>query len=390
MKLKLKKKIPLKPRALLLYDANREIDTGHRLYNEIMLYAESFEELHVFVFIKDLIDLKKEVVIMGTHVYMYYIPGKGKQIFLESDQLWSLLKYHLIWKKHFRPDVILNFSSHVGSLVGYFLAKRYEVPFLMATTGAFLELPKFSSGYMRNHFLITRADGIAVSGKKTAEVLTDRLKVPAEKVSIIVPAIDMSFLERKIEPFNYTQVHPNHNFFLVTQASVRHARDTTFILKVFREIITKYPKTALILIVPTADVKAMKQMSTKMAQSIYVYGEDEDVRAYYSGGHIFLATSFSEEMASPVIYALGLHVPVVTTETNITKEIFSGSPYQEFMKSPGDIHGYTQAVFRLMENQQVRNEYRLNGSLLLKNLPLQNLSGQVAAVFSMITKVSHL
>jgi glycosyltransferase involved in cell wall biosynthesis len=390
MKLKLKKKVPLKPRALLLYDANREIDIGHRLYNEIMLYAESLEELHVFVFIKDLAQVKKQVTTLGAHVYMYYISGNGKQIFLESDRLWSLIKYHLVWKKHFRPDVVLNFSSHVGSLIGYFLALRYSVPFFIATTGAFLELPKLSTGYMRNRFLLKRAEGIFTSGEKTATTVTNRFAIPSEKVTVVLPAVDMSFLERKIEPFNYAQAYPNHNFFLVAQASISHKRDSNFIVKVFMEILKKYPRTALILIVPSLQVRAMKQIVATMPQSIYVYGEDEDVRPYYAGGHIFLATSFSEEMASPVIYALGLHVSVVTTETSIAKEIFSGSRYQEFMKAPGDTYGYTQAVLTLIENQQVRNEYRLNGSLLLKNLTLQNLSGQVAVVLNTLTQVAHL
>jgi glycosyltransferase involved in cell wall biosynthesis len=224
-----------------------------------------------------------------------------------------------------------------------------------------------------------------VPGEKIADALINHAGVPNEKISVIRPAVDMSFLSRSVESINYLKQYPQHNFFLLTRVSVGHKRDLAFILKVFALVVNRYTRTALMMMVPPEQVAAVKKIvAASHNRSIYVFSEEDDSMSYYGGAQIFLSIAESEEMTIPIACALSLHVPVVTTEAGVAKEIFSGSRYQEFMKPFGDVDGYSKAVFRLIENQQLRNEYRLNSPILLNSLTLQNPQGYVATILASI------
>jgi glycosyltransferase involved in cell wall biosynthesis len=377
--------VPVERRGLLIYDADRELDTTHPLWNEIMLYAERLEEVHVFVFIKKFPAKATRVVHLSANTFVYYLPGTW--VVFRLDTILPLIKYNMVWNKTFRPDFILNHSTHSGALLGLALAKRYRVPYVLATLGGFLEMPVLSREFLLHYILARCAQLVVVPGDKVAHDLSTHIGVRSTRISVVPPAVDLSFLGKKVEAMSFAKKYPFHNFFLVTQTSIGHRRDIMFLMRVFRRVLSKYPKTALVFVVPKSQVDIISHIVTgRRSTSSYVYAQGDDIAQMIAGGHAYLSTSETQEMAIPVVRALSLHVPVVATSVGIAKDLFVGTRYARFMVPVADEDAYTQAIIDLIENQQLRDEYRLNTTTLIATFTPQTPSGYVAAVVARVVQ----
>lgn len=376
---------PAESRGLLIYDADRELDTTHPLWNEIMLYAERLEEVHVFVFIKKFPAKATRVVHLSTNTFVYYLPGTW--ILFRLDTILPLVKYNMIWNKTFRPDFILNHSTHSGALLGLVLAKRYRVPYVVSTLGGFLEMPVLSREFLLHYILVRSAQRVIVPGDKVAHDLSTHIGVRSALISVVPPAVDLSFLGKKVEAMSFGKKYPFHNFFLVTQTSIGHRRDIMFLMRVFRRVLSKYPKTALVFIVPRSQVDTVTHIVVgRRGTSAYVYAQGDDITEVIAGGHVYLSTSETQEMAIPVVRALSLHIPVVATTVGIAKDLFTGTRYARFMVPVADEDAYTKAIIDLIENQQLRDDYRLNTTTLIATFTPQTPSGYVAAVVACVVQ----
>ncbi len=381
MKMQPIKILPTKPRALLIYDADREIDIAHPLWNEIMLYGDQLEELHCIILVKNLAKGGTRVVNLSPNVFAYYM--SGNHLWWHFDEIVDMIKYHMVWKREFRPHFILNLSTHTGGWIGYILAKRYGREFFVSTNGTFLEAPLLSREFIRQFALARCAQGIFVPGEKVADTIVTRAGVRPDKVTVVRPAVDTSFLGRKPDPINFGVQYPQQKFFLLTHASLGHRRDSMFVARVFAKIVIKYPRVALVVMVPTSQVRAFERiLSTKHTQSIHVRAAGDDIANYVSGANIYLAAADSDEATIPIIQALSVHTPVVTTQSGIAKEIFTNTPYEKFMAA--DIEGFCKAISLLIENAQERDAYRLNSTVLVQSLSLQTLQGHVSTVLAKI------
>ena len=385
MKMKPLLVVPAKPRALLIYDADREIDTTHPLWNEIMLYSDALEEVHCLILVKNLPKNGTRVVNLAPNVFAYYVPGN--HLWWHFDEIVHLIHYHMFWQHEFRPHFVLDFSTHNGAWIGRALAARYHRDFFVSTSGTFLDLSIFSWQYWRQHMLVRSARMVFVPGEKVADALVNRIGVKSDRVSVVAPAVDLSFLGRKVESINYAHDYPQHNLILLTQAVLGHKRDLVFIIGIFKKLIVKYPRMALMVLVPTAQMKTfVRLLSIHHNPSIHLIPITDDVARYYSGAHIYLCASESDEATVPIIRSLELHVPVVTTDSTIAKEIFTGTPYERYMVH--DAESFQKAVSLLVENQQERDGYRLNSDILVRSLKLQNLQGHISTILATIAKLN--
>ncbi len=385
MKVPLKQKLPPKPRVLLFYDADHQIDVAHPLYSEITVFGEKFEEVHVIVTLKQLPNKFPFASTLGSNIFLYYI-CEGSIIFT-FDEIRPFLRYHLVWRARFRPDLILNYSERSTIWIAYFFARHYQRPLTMVTSGTFLDLPFFSRMQLRQYIVAKSATQIIAPGEFIANNLISRIHVRTEKVSVITPAIDMKFLEGKIAPISFAKQFPPSVFFLVSHVTAAHQRDLAFLLNVYTEIHARYRWAGLVLMVPSAHVGAIEKIvATKQDTSINVVGADDTIGNYFAGANIFLSVSESADTTKALIQSLSLHTPVVTTATPTAKEIFTGSRYEQFVQPFGDVRAYSAAVIELIEHQQVRDEYRLNASVLLDKIKVQTVPGYMATLIATITK----
>ncbi len=385
MKVRPNVSLPPKPRGLLIYDADRELDTTHPLWNEIMLYSERLEEVHVLVCIKKFPQKATRVVHLNTNTFVYYLPSRW--LLLRLGTILPLIRYNMVWNKMFRPQFILNHSTHSGAILGFFLSLRYRIPYVVSTTGGFLEAPILSREFLLHYALMRCAQQILVPGEKTAHDLSAHTGVPSTRISVVPPAVDLSFLGQKVDAVSFAKQYPFHNFFLITQTSIGHRRDIMFLMRVFRRVLSKYPKTALIIVVPRSQVAVVSHIvGGRHAASVYVYPQGDEIAQMIAGAHVYLATSETQETVLPIVRALSLHIPVVATSVGIAKDLFTGTRYAQCTVAVGDEDAYTKAVVDLIEHQQLRDEYRLNTTTLIATFTPQTPSGYIAAVLAHVVQ----
>lgn len=369
-------------RALLVYQSDKIIDSNHPLFNEIILYGQNLAEVHVFAFVQNLDFESSEISKLAENIFLYTLPGQD--LFWDLDKIWRLIGNQIIWQKRLRVDYVLNFADGWPAWIGYFLAWKYHRKFFIGTNGEFVYLPKYKGRYILSYLLLRLAKGIIVPGEQIANALINHIKVASRKVAVVKKAIDISYLGQKSEPVQFTKIYPAHNFFLITQVSLASRREIDFVLRVFEKVVNRYTRVALIMLVPSEQLTSIKEIVSRYRNSsIYIKHTSQEILNNFAGANIFLSVTDNEDSAS-LIGALAVHTPVVATKTMIAQEIFANSRYQEFMIPVGEVEGFTQAVFKLIENQQLSNEYRLNSALLIKDLSLPTELGQIKSVLKNI------
>lgn len=373
-----------KPRALFMYDSDRIVDEMHPQWAEIVQYAQKLAELHILVFISTGVPKEHRVEQVLDNVFVYYVFARS--VVPRIGRLWQVVRRNLVWKKNFRADFILSNSSHLGSLVGVYLAKRFKKPLFLTTSGTFLELSPYAREYQLLRYVAHHAHMVFVPSATASDMLVARTHISNERIAIIRPAIDLDFLQQPHAFVEYAKRYPQHNLFLLTHTSLAHRRGIALLLKVWEAVIEKYPRTALVVVTPAAQVRHIEHILHQAGHRryVYVFPESTDIAEVYGGAHILLATSEAEEINMPVVTALGLHIPVVTTPAGVAKELFTGSRYERFMCPFGDAAAFTAAVTTLIEDQHVRDDYRLNSPLLLKVLTLQTKAQYADMLFSSI------
>ncbi|HWC57962.1 MAG TPA: glycosyltransferase [Candidatus Paceibacterota bacterium] len=368
---------------LLLYDADREIDGAHPLYNEIMLFAQQCTELHVMVYIPRLPIAHQRVVSLGPTVIVYYLP---RPIFWRIDELWPMARYHLLWQKHFRPDVIINHcASATGTLVACALAKRFHRPLFGVIDGDTIEAPVFSRKRFTLYLLTTLARSLVVQSDYAKTLLIRRLHPATKKVTVVPPAVDLSFLARATDAIHYATILPQHNFFILTEASIGEKRSLHEALAIVSRVLITFPHAALVVVAPSDQLRSLRRfIEAHHVPSVYVYARDDMLSAYYAGAHLCMVTSTAPASTASIIRALALHVPVVATTSERAAAILAGSPYDRFLVRARDTEGFAHAIEALMSDQRSRDDYRLNAPVLLQSLSLQTLSGSVAGVMAAV------
>lgn len=369
-----------KPRALFIYDAESELTEAHPLWHSTMLYAENMEELHIIVLTKN-VERKEKVVTLRDNVFVYYIPSRF--LFFRLQRLWSLIRFELVWQHSFRADVIVSWTTGIGAYIGYILKRLYQKKYIVHTSGSFLELSRLSAEYMRMRFLSKRADLIVVPGETVKHTLEEAMHTKARVVSI-TPPLELPKVGMHREVYNYALAYPDHSMFILSRLTIGRQKEFLQLVRVFKHILVAYPKAALILITPHAHVGPFKRLVWlyRMKKHIFVHEEKGDLAYLYGGGHVYVSMSQTEEINMPMLTALGLHIPVVTTPTGMARELFSGSRYESFMCSYGDVSCFYTMIKRLIEDQYIRDEYRLNTNLILQKLSVQTPDGYVNTFFA--------
>lgn len=112
------------------------------------------------------------------------------------------------------------------------------------------------------------------------------------------------------------------------------------------------------------------------------YIVNTDLPAIYSMATIFLYPSLRESFGIPMLEAMGCGTPVITSETSSMPEVSGGKalivdPYQ-----PQEI---TEAIFKLMNDEELRQKLVREGLRQAANFTWLNMAKDVKAIYEEIT-----
>lgn len=373
-------------KVLFFLTSDAPMEAGHPLWRLFLAYKEQFAEVHLVVFRKTKLKKKKKVEEVSDRLFVYYVNSHFP--IMQTIRFKLLARAHLFWKEKFRPDIIISLETNFPGFLALRLARRQEKRFFVVTTGAFLDYPKFSEPFRLGYYLTRAAAKVMAIGNATAERLVES-GIPRESVASIAPYIDKELLNSRLDRYDFSKKYPGHKFFILSHVNQISGNGIGTLFESFRLIHVNYPHAALIIFAAKPLVSKLRAMIKlrRFLKHVFVWQEVEDMVPYYRGGHLFVSTKEHADVNLPVLFALNLELPVITTPVGLSKELFGETSYGNFLCPPGDAYCISKGALDLIGDLRLRDQYRLNAPVLLKSLQTQTADGFVRKVVNLVESV---
>lgn len=335
--------------------------------NKIGFISKNLGELHVIY----PGGMSKKVEKRGEHLFVYPTRFKFKLAFIfEAIQV---AFFQVTWRFHFRAQIVYVEDPIWTGIVGYFIAVRKKRPLVVEVNEDMLSsMYRFSSvsrfiGSMLAGFVISHSNYVIASSNRIKQSILDKYKFMKDVVEVIPRAVDPEKINKTDISKDAKNLFSGPGFIITMAGPFLSNKRVRLAIEIYKRILKRYPRTNLLLIGDGPGANFAKRISLRgrFKGKIVNYKMDEHFHSLLRTSHLFLVTSTYEDSDGYVVDALSASLPVVSTDTGIVREIFSGLKYERYICKTDDAEGIFNKVLELIENVGVRDDFRLNARDLI-------------------------
>jgi glycosyltransferase involved in cell wall biosynthesis len=237
---------------------------------------------------------------------------------------------------------------------------------------AFLEHPETAfptvSAYLNKVVpeAVERADVVAAISQATKQSLITHYHTPAEKIVVIPCGVGPQF-QRVTDPVALAEVRSKFALqqpFIFSVGTLEPRKNHIGLIRAFHEMQQKKPSSMLLAIAggkgwmyeETQDL--VKEL--RLEEQVRFLGRisEHELITLYSLAEMFAYPSFFEGFGIPPLEAMACGVPVITSNTSSLPEVAGDAA---LLVDPHDTHAIADALSRLAEDEQLREELRQRG-----------------------------
>lgn len=271
------------------------------------------------------------------------------------------------WLRRYRPD-ILHCTSNTAPLRGkcrlfltlhdiIFLEKNY----LLSKKGG-SSYQRFGNFYRR--FIAPRAaqkaEVIFTVSNYQREVISKRLKLPADKIQVVYNGVSPAFFERsdaltRQEIQEYYQLPQRYLFFL---GNKEPRKNLTGVLKAYALELASFPMATPTLVIKGIEEEYLyKTLNELKLPHLYPsikligYIKSEHLPTIYQMAEMLLFPSFSEGFGIPIIEAMASGIPVITSNVTSMPEVAGDAA---LLVSPSAPEELAAAIRKLLSDDGLR------------------------------------
>ncbi len=326
--------------------------------------------------------LIKEAKELGVRVFVnpYFV----RRLHLLNDFRAFIPVYKAI--KEFKPDLIHAHSTKAGVIVRFWSMLLNFKPVIFTAHGwAFTEGRKYWKRWLLAQiekiagFATTKV--ICVSNHDKELALKFKV-VPPEKLTVIYNGVDH-------EPFLKAQRKKEDSEVIITYVGrLAPPKDLKTLLKAIK------PLTGVkVLIVGDGELRNEVEkyvLKNELSEKVFLLGEREDVPEILANSDIFVLPSRWEGLPFTIIESMMAGLPIVASKVGGIPELVDDG-VTGFLVPPGDHLSLAQAIKKLIDDKNLREEMGRNGrEKALKLFTVERMLNETIKVYDEVLKTKNL
>jgi glycosyltransferase involved in cell wall biosynthesis len=296
---------------------------------------------------------------------------RGRSVFIPDrylNILWYRLRFPLRANYFTGPIDIyhgLDFALPPLSGKSHKVVTVYDLAFLEHPETAVPSLAAYLNKVVPE--AVKRADVVAAISQATKQALITHYQAPAEKIKVIPCGVgpqfqritDQAVLEETRRKFAL------HQPFILSVGTLEPRKNHLGLIKAFHELLQSTRQDQIILAIAGGKgwmYEETQQMvrDLKLEDRVRFLGRvsEPELLALYSLTEIFAFPSFFEGFGIPPLEAMACGAPVLTSNTSSLPEAVGDAA---LLIDPRDTHAIAEALARMLESEQLREELRQKG-----------------------------
>ena len=282
---------------------------------------------------KNLVDLTKKPKNVDVKLIplIYFIPdGRNKRL---GDKLAKSLKKHIQQQETGFNIIHAHFIWPSGYAAAK-LSKKFNVPLVLTAHGYDVyDLPfRDSDWFERVKFTLDNADYVITVSNSNKRILTEKLKVPEDKVSVIPNGFDpqLFYPMDKVETRRELGL-PQDKKILLNVANLVPVKGHEYLITAMAKIVKKRKDVLLVIVGGGPLYNELKESVRKLGLEKYVIltgpRPHEEIPLWMNAADLFVLPSLSEGNPTVMFEALGAGLPFVGTTVGGIPEIITSEEY---------------------------------------------------------------
>jgi len=353
-------------KVLIIGSDKKLLDKTSAVAQRTVKYGEMADQLFIINFTKRgyvPMDLSAKVQVYPTNSF--------SKLFYYFDAIRISKR---IYAQH-KIDVISTQDPFEAGLVGLRLKRKFKTALNVQIHGDF-----FSNDYwvkqswlnrIRLSFgkrILPQADSVRAVSQRIAASLI-KLKVKKEKITVAPIFVDRQKLTNVTPQFDLHKIYPGR-FIILSVGRLVKEKNLPLLIRAFKKNNQQLPRTVLLIVGSGPDEARLKKLATSLNlnQQVIFKGWQDDLASYYKTADLLVVTSNSEGYNRTVIEAMACGLPVIMTNVGLAGEVIINNE-NGLVISQDNEEELINAITKLINNQQLREQLATRAKLTVQNLP---------------------
>jgi N-acetyl-alpha-D-glucosaminyl L-malate synthase BshA len=232
-------------------------------------------------------------------------------------------------------------------------------------------------------FSINKSDGVTTVSESLKKDTEDHFDITNE-IKVIPNFIDFSRFSLKPKDHFKKAIAPNNERILIHTSNFRKVKRTADVIRIFQKILQRIPSKLLMVgdgPERASDEKLCRDLD--ICEHVRFLGKQDAVEEILSVSDLFLMPSDSESFGLAALEAMACKVPAITSNSGGLPELnvdgFSG-----FMSNVGDIDDMAEKAVRILENDEVLQQFKENAFARAQDFDLKKILPDYVAYYNKV------
>lgn len=268
-----------------------------------------------------------------------------------------------------RFDVVTVQAPDEVGIVGFFIARRFSIPFQLQ-----IHTDVLSSHYARASlkervrswiacFLIKRADCLRVVSARIKKSIERAFPTfPRERIVVLPIQTDARpRAAHESAPTFPNELGGRELKMIAVGRFVEKEKNFLMLIRLMRDVTKAVPTAVLVLVGDGPDRERYRNeiKSLGLSGNVLLQGWRTDLRDYYPHFDLFLLSSNYEGWGRAALEALAAGLPVITTDVGLAGEVIEDGR-EGYVVPVGDARAFLEKILFIARRPDIRNAYSAN------------------------------